>query len=82
MSPMNLSKLQKQVLLKVLLNPGWYRAASSGERVTLASLYYRQLLTRRVWRASKTSPAHEYQVHPDLRTAWEKRNEVDCESHT
>lgn len=71
---MELSRLQTQVLHKVLTSPGWYRAASSGERVTLASLYYRQLLVRRVWRESKTSPAHEYQAHEKLKEAWDSRD--------
>lgn len=71
---MKLSQLQTQVLYKVLTSSGWYRAASSGERVTLASLYYRQLLVRRVWRESKTAPAHEYQAHLKLREAWEFRD--------
>jgi hypothetical protein len=70
---MKLSKLQLRLLYKVLTSPDWYRAATSGERVTLASLYYQGFLIRRVWRPSKTSPAHEYQAHQDLKGAWENR---------
>ena len=42
----------------------WYRAASSGQRVTLASLFYAGALERRVWRGTKGDPnaAHEYKV--------------------
>lgn len=59
-------------------NGVWYRAANHGERVTLASLYYRGLLERRVWRGAGThSPAHEYRLtqrvydalHPTTRAA-------------
>lgn len=40
----------------------WYRAASSGERVTLAALYRYGELQRRVWRKGRCSAdnAHEY----------------------
>jgi hypothetical protein len=42
----------------------WYRARSSGERVTLASLYRKGLLTRRTWRGQpgEANAAHEYQL--------------------
>jgi hypothetical protein len=42
----------------------WYRACSSGERVTLASLFRAGVLERRVWRTGKNSAdnAHEYRV--------------------
>lgn len=45
----------------------WYRAASSGERVTLASLFHRQALDRRIWRGKNRDAAHEYQVGPHIR---------------
>jgi hypothetical protein len=40
----------------------WYRAESSGERVTLAALYRNGYLNRRAWRLGKSSSdnAHEY----------------------
>jgi hypothetical protein len=38
----------------------WYRAKRNGERVTLASLFYRGLLTRRVWRGTGANAANEY----------------------
>jgi len=45
-----LTDRQRAVLAKVWLTHAgrlWYRAADAGERVTLASLYYRGLLGRR-----------------------------------
>lgn len=47
----------------------WLRAECAGDRVTLASLHYRGYMVRRVWRASATSPAHEYQLHPRVRAS-------------
>lgn len=40
----------------------WYRAASNGERVTLAALWRHRKLRRRVWRHGKSTAhdAHEY----------------------
>lgn len=42
----------------------WYRAASSGERVTLASLWRRGWLGRRTWRGVEgaANAAHEYRA--------------------
>jgi len=42
----------------------WYRAASSGERVTLASLYRAGVLTRRAWRGNEgeADAAYEYKL--------------------
>lgn len=42
----------------------WYRAADSGERVTLASLHRNGLLARRAWRGieGESNAAHEYCV--------------------
>jgi hypothetical protein len=42
----------------------WYRAVGSGERVTLASLHSKGLLTRRVWRQARqqVDNAHEYKA--------------------
>lgn len=44
----------------------WYRAAGQGERVTLAFLYRRGVLVRRVHRGQEggANAAHEYQVAP------------------
>jgi hypothetical protein len=43
---------------------GWYRAATSGERVTLASLYRKGILERQAWRGNEgdSNTAHEYKV--------------------
>lgn len=62
-----MTPLQKQVLATVIraTHAGqWYRAASSGERVTLASLYYRGLIIRRAWRGveGQRDAAHEYRA--------------------
>jgi hypothetical protein len=42
----------------------WYRARSSGERVTLASLFRRGILERQAWRGNEgeADAAHEYRV--------------------
>ena len=42
----------------------WYRAASSGERVTLASLYRAGVLMRRAWRGNEgeADAAYEYRL--------------------
>lgn len=42
----------------------WYRAKGHGERVTLASLYYKGLLERRAWRGKAGDPdaANEYTI--------------------
>lgn len=46
----------------------WHRAQDSGERVTLASLYRKHLLTRRAWRKGRSSAddAYEYQATSDV----------------
>jgi hypothetical protein len=58
--------LERQVLSKVITltrNGGWFRAESSGQRVTLASLFRKGHLGRRAWRGEEGHPdaAHEYQ---------------------
>lgn len=74
-----MTPLQKQVLATVIraTHAGqWYRAASSGERVTLASLYYKRLLDRRAWRGveGQRDAAHEYRAaEPVLVTVRELR---------
>ena len=42
----------------------WYRAASSGQRVTLASLYRAGVLMRRAWRGNEgeADAAYEYRL--------------------
>ena len=49
----------------------WYRATSSGERVTLASLYRAGALKRRAWRGNEgeADAAHEYQLTPEAAQA-------------
>ena len=64
--------LQRLMLVRVALTEAdgdWYRARSSGERVTLASLHTRGLLLRRAWRGTEgdRSAAHEYRLHELLR---------------
>jgi hypothetical protein len=50
----------------------WYRAESSGERVTLASLLRAGALVRRVWRGrtGSANAAHEYQLSDATLAAW------------
>jgi len=69
-----LSQLQRQVLGAVVAQHRrglWYRAASSGERVTLASLFRAGVLARRAWRGKEgeADAAHEYRLSEALREA-------------
>ena len=62
-----MTKLQRYVFGVVSgyhLRGLWYRAASSGERVTLASLYRAGVLKRRAWRGheGEADAAYEYQL--------------------
>ena len=62
-----MTKLQRYVLGVVSahhLRDVWYRAASSGERVTLASLYRAGALVRRAWRGKEggADAAYEYRL--------------------
>ncbi len=62
-----MTKLQRYVFGVVSahhLRGLWYRAASSGERVTLASLYRAGALKRRAWRGNEgeADAAYEYQL--------------------
>lgn len=64
-----MTKLQRHVLGVVSahhLRGLWYRAARSGERVTLASLYRAGALKRRAWRGKEgeADAAYEYQLTP------------------
>jgi hypothetical protein len=44
--------------------------------VTLASLYYRGIMVRRVHSgAGTTSPAHEYQLHDRVRSSLDARHQ-------
>jgi hypothetical protein len=68
-SKFTLSQIQKDVFLKVVrktVAKGWYRAETSGERVTLVSLQRYGLLIRRVWRGNEgeANTAREYQAAP------------------
>lgn len=58
----SLTDLQKETLVRVLACEGWYRASSSGERVTLASLYRKGILQRRARRGAEgdANAAYEY----------------------
>jgi hypothetical protein len=69
MSRPTLTKLQLGALATVYgatRRATWHRAASSGERVTLASLHTRGLLQRRARRGAEgeANAAYEYQVTP------------------
>ena len=62
-----MTKLQRYVFGVVSahhLRNLWYRAASSGERVTLASLYRAGVLARRAWRGNdgEADAAYEYRL--------------------
>jgi hypothetical protein len=63
-----MTNIQRQLLIvvarKTLLEKAWYRAQSSGERVTLASLYRAGVLQRRAWsgKEGEASAAHEYKL--------------------
>lgn len=66
---MSLTASQKETLVAVVratkANPDrWIRAQSSGQRVTLASLWRQGLLDRRAWRGTEgeASAAHEYRA--------------------
>jgi hypothetical protein len=69
------TKLQQFVAGKVAaatMRGEWYRAESSGERVTLASLLRAGALVRRVWRGrtGSANAAHEYQLSDATLAAW------------
>lgn len=77
MSNARLTELQRKVLARCLhaADTGtWYRAASSGERVTLASLCRIGLAERRVWRGREGEPdaAHEYRASKVVREEWDR----------
>ncbi len=60
-----MTDLQRECALRVAraaAGGGWYRAATNGERVTLASLYRAGVLERRAWRGKEgeADAAHEY----------------------
>ena len=62
-----MTKLQRYVFGVVAahhLRDLWYRAAGSGERVTLASLYRAGALKRRAWRGNEgeADAAYEYRL--------------------
>jgi len=60
--------------------PGaWFRARSSGERVTLASLYRHGLLTRRAWRGKdgEYSAAYEYAPASVVRDELRKKEQTE-----
>ncbi len=62
-----MTKLQRHMIVKVAAQLGgghWYRAASSGERATFASLYRAGALQRRAWRGNEgdADAAYEYRL--------------------
>lgn len=71
----DLTDLQKAVLYRTIRAGEEYtRAASSGERVTLASLYRYGLLERKAWRGKEggASAAYEYRVTAEVIALWEQ----------
>jgi hypothetical protein len=55
---------QREIFLAVARHmPAWFRARSSGERVTLASLYRVRMLERRAWRGVEGSANAAYEYH-------------------
>lgn len=75
MSERKLTARQKETLARCLRareNGGWYRAAGSGERVTLASLYGHGILVRRAHRGIEGSAnaAHEYRPSELVMATW------------
>ena len=69
-----MTKLQRYVLGVVSahhLRGLWYRAAGSGQRVTLASLYRAGVLNRRAWRGNEgeADAAYEYRLTPEAEQA-------------
>jgi hypothetical protein len=62
-----MTKIQRYVFGRVAsqhLRGAWYRAETSGQRVTLASLYRSGVLTRRAWRGQEgeADAAYEYRL--------------------
>lgn len=77
MKTKTLTPAQREQIMRAAQLPEtiYIRARNNGERVTLASLYYRNIFVRRVHSgAGTTSPAHEYQLHPTMREALRKRD--------
>jgi hypothetical protein len=75
--PTSLTDIQKTVLVlvhRVTLRGGWYSAATSGERVTLASLHSHGLMVRRTRRGVEGDPdaSHEYQSSPLVQQAFKE----------
>jgi hypothetical protein len=73
-NPTSLTDIQKTILVLVhrtAMRGGWYRAATSGERVTLASLHSHGLLVRRARRGIEgdANAAYEYQSSPIVQQA-------------
>jgi hypothetical protein len=67
-----MTKSQLSVAYKVIIKwregGHYYRAQRSGERVTLASLFRADVLTRRVWRGKPPYEAHEYRPSNEMLT--------------
>lgn len=60
-----ITQRQREIVLDVARGaPRWHRARSSGERVTLASLWRKGILDRRAWRGVEgaADAAHEYRL--------------------
>lgn len=72
---MTYTELQRKQLARAYRAfPAHIRAVTAGDRVTLASLAQRGVLTRRPWRGDGISrdSAFEYQLHPDVHAGTRK----------
>lgn len=80
MAAATLTRPQRQQLVRALqarqAGTDWIRSEDNGQRVTLASLYYRGLLDRRAWAGGHTtSPAYEYRMADALWADWQERKQ-------
>ena len=68
-----LTSLQQETLagaIRAREMGAWFRATRNGQRVTLASLFRRGLLVRRVWRGHGPNAAHEYRPSSNVMAEW------------
>jgi len=57
------TKLQRRQLVRAArAYPEFIRAETAGDRVTLASLFDRGFMERRVWKGTYPNAAHEYRL--------------------
>lgn len=73
MPVIHITENQKSSLLRAIeANGNWIRALSEGERVTLASLWRKNLLERQAWRVTEGSAnaAYEYRATELVLSTW------------